>query len=269
MDLELNSKVALVSGAHRGTGLVIAEMLLHEGASVAIHGFTPEEAESAVKHLVSNGMPSDRVTAVWGDLATDEGADQVYRLTTDAWTKLDILVNNYGSAVAGKWQKSTIDDWQLAINKNLYSAIRLTNLFLPAMRALKWGRVIQISTIGDHQPNSIMPHYYAAKAALSNTTVSLAKELTNTGITVNTVSPGFIRTPEMEAFYRAKAIKKGWPTQWRALEQKIVENDFPNPCGRVATREDIANLVAFLCSPKADFINGQNIRVDGGAISYF
>ncbi|MCG8314170.1 MAG: SDR family oxidoreductase [Pseudomonadales bacterium] len=268
MDLELTSKAVLISGAHRGTGLVIARTLVQEGAFVAIHGFSQDEAQDAVDLLVADGLAIEQMFPVWGDLTNDDGATQVYQQAVAAMSTPDILINNYGGAVSGKWQQSSIDEWQLAMNKNLYAAVRLTNVCLPTMRSKAWGRVIQLSTIGDHQPNATMPHYYAAKAALSNTTVSLAQELKNTGITVNTVSPGLIRTPELETFYKAKAVRKGWPTEWPAIEQKIVEQEFPNPCGRVATREDVANLVAFLCSPKAGFINGQNIRVDGGAVRY-
>ena len=112
----------------------------------------------------------------------------------------------------------------------------------------------------------MMPHYYASKGALSNMTVSLCKAVQGTGITVNTVSPGLIRTAELEAGYRMKALKKGWGDDWPSIERNIVESDFPNPLGRIARREDIANLVTFLCSDRASFINGQNIRVDGGAI---
>ncbi len=98
--------------------------------------------------------------------------------------------------------------------------------------------------------------------------VSLAKELSNTGITVNTVSPGLILTDELEAAYRVAAARKGWPEDWESIERKIVESDFPNPCGRIARREEVADLVVFLCSERADFINGQNIRIDGGAVRY-
>ena len=97
-------------------------------------------------------------------------------------------------------------------------------------------------------------------------TVSLAKELANTGITVNTVSPGLIKTDELKLYYKEKAKRKGWGESWEEIEKAVVQNEFPNPVGRIAEREDIANLVAFLASEQAGFINGQNIRVDGGAL---
>ena len=106
------------------------------------------------------------------------------------------------------------------------------------------------------------------KGALANLGVSLTQELAGTGITVNTVSPGLIHTPDLEAGYRIRANKKGWGDNWSEIERHIVREDFPNPCERLCTREEVADLVLFLCSENAGFINGQNIRIDGGAIAY-
>jgi NAD(P)-dependent dehydrogenase (short-subunit alcohol dehydrogenase family) len=151
---------------------------------------------------------------------------------------------------------------------NLLSAARLAQALAPGMRERGWGRIVNLGTIGSHQPNNIMPAYYAAKGALATLSVSLAKELGGTGITVNTVSPGLVRTEEVEAAYRARARRKGLAEDWESVQAMIVERDFPNPCARIAEREEVADLVAYLCSPRAGFVNGQNIRIDGGAVRY-
>ncbi len=260
MELNLVGKIALVTGSHRGTGEIIAKTLAREGATVVFHS-NDDKAIAAVDETTG-------ACAVWGNLCTDAGAAQVIEQTRKAAGDIDILVNNYGTASPGRWGKTGSDDWLDMYQKNVLSAARLIQLAAPAMKEKGWGRIVQLGTIGSHQPNSIMPHYYASKGALATMGVSLTKELSHTGITVNTVSPGYIRTPELEAGFRFKAEKKGWGSDWATIEQKIVETEFPNACGRIAERQEVADLVAFLCSERAGFINGQNIRIDGGAVRY-
>ncbi|MFT5032587.1 MAG: 3-oxoacyl-[acyl-carrier protein] reductase [Bacteroidia bacterium] len=261
MDLNLTGKIALVTGSNRGTGEVIARTLAAEGATVIFHSNSQDSPASAAEDL-------PRAHIVWGDLSSDNGAEQVAEQACAAAGDIDILVNNYGTAAPGKWNTSSTEDWLEMYQKNVLSAVRLIQRLTPTMKTNNWGRIVQLGTIGSHQPNAIMPHYYAAKGALATMGVSLAKDLANTGITVNTVSPGYIRTPELEAGFRLKAEKKGWGSDWAVIEQKIVETEFPNPCGRIAERQEVADLVAFICSDKAGFINGQNIRIDGGAVRY-
>jgi NAD(P)-dependent dehydrogenase (short-subunit alcohol dehydrogenase family) len=133
------------------------------------------------------------------------------------------------------------------------------------MKSRGWGRVVFVSTVGYARPNSRMPHYYASKMALVNMTLSLAKELAHTGITVNCISPGIIATPEIREMYERRAIQQGEPSDWASIEQRIVRGDMPNPAGIVGTPEDIGELVAFLASDRARYVNAANIRIDGGA----
>ena len=259
MDLRLTAKTALVTGSYRGTGSAIASGLIQEGATVFVHGFTDEQARSTAENI---GTPHFAI----GDITTDEGAQQVVEQVNSITEGLDILVNNYGTGAPGLWHTASSQDWLDIYQKNVLSAMRMIQLFLPKMKERRNGRIIQIGTIGSVSPNSKMPHYYSSKGALANMTVSLTKELANTGITVNTVSPGLIKTDELAAAYREKAKRLNWGETWPEIEAAIVANDFPNPIGRIARREDIANLVVFLCSDSASFINGQNIRVDGGAL---
>lgn len=261
MNLQLSNKVALVTGSERGTGEIIAKTLAGEGARVVFHS-----NDEGLAAKVASGV--DNACAVWGDISSDEGAAQVISQLHDAVGAVDILVNNYGTASAGGWRQTVVDDWLAMYQKNVLSAMRLIQALSPAMREQGWGRIVQLGTIGSHQPGAVMPHYYSAKGALATMTASLTQELSHTGITVNTVSPGYIRTAEVEADCRRLAKKNHWGDDWDIIEKKLVETRYPNPCGRIANRQEVADLVVFICSENAGFINGQNIRIDGGAINY-
>lgn len=257
MDLELAGKRCLISGSARGTGAGIARVLAREGALVFVHGFELEAAETVANAIRSEGLDA---RAVAGDLRTDAGARDV----AAAVGEVDVLINNYGVAEAGSWESPTAD-WIDIYQKNVLSGVRLVQAFSPGMKARGWGRIVFVSTVGYARPNSRMPHYYASKMALVNMTLSLAKELAYTGITVNCISPGIIATAEIRERFERQAIQKGEPADWPSLEAKIVRGEMPNPSGIVGTPEDIGELVAFLASDRARYVNAANIRIDGGA----
>jgi len=265
MDLQLTGKTALITGAHRGTGHVIAQHLAAEGAQVLLHGFTPEQAQGALDTLLgaSNaaGYAPPNVVPVAGDITTDAGATQL--LTELESTPPDILVNNYGTADRGNWANADTNTWLDAYQKNVLSAQRLIRGLLPGMRERDFGRIINLGTVGSTRPNAIMPHYYAAKGALATLTVGLAKEVAGTGIRVNLVSPGLILTPEVEAAYLKQGKAKGWGDSWEQIEPHVAKDI---PIGRIVRRAEVADLVCFLASPKADALHSQNIRIDGGAV---
>ena len=262
MQLTFSDKTALVTGSDRNTGYVIASSLARSGARVILHSNQSDGSAAASAQELGCGF------SVEGDIATEDGCAAVLAQLQAQAMQVDILVNNYGTASYAKWETAGTGDWLDMYQKNVLSVARLVRGLVPDMKNRAWGRIVNLGTIGSHRPGKIMPHYYAAKGALANLGVSLAQELAGTGITVNTVSPGLIRTPELEAGYRARAQKKGWGEDWQEIERHIVAEDFPNPVGRLATRQEVADLVTFLCSEQAAFINGQNIRIDGGAIAY-
>ncbi|MEH6588607.1 MAG: SDR family oxidoreductase [Halioglobus sp.] len=262
MKLDFDTRTALVSGSNRNTGEIIARALYEEGATVVFH--SNENDGSAA--LLCEELPNS--FCVEGDIATEEGCDSVLAQLVEQQLSVDILVNNFGAASYGKWTTVPTDQWLDMYQKNVLSVVRLVQGIAPVMRAGGWGRIVNLGTIGSHRPGKVMPHYYAAKGALATLGVSLTQELADTGITVNTVSPGLIHTPDLEAAYRAKAAKRGWGDDWDSIVGHILKEEFPNPCGRLATREEVADLVVYLCSSRAGFINGQNIRIDGGAIAY-
>jgi len=253
LDLQLGGRSALVTGSHRGTGFVIARELLREGVEVYVHGMEAAQAERAVADL-GGGI------ALAGDITTEAGGAE---LAAALPRVPDILINNYGTADRGDWTHSGSADWIDAYQKNVLSAARLISHCLPDMRQRNWGRIINLGTVGSTRPNARMPHYYAAKGALATMTVSLAREVAGTGIRVNLVSPGLIRTPEVEASYLARGRREGWGQTWDEIEQHVARDI---PIRRLVTREEVASLVVYLASPLADGVHGQNIRVDGGAL---
>ncbi|MFK8049984.1 MAG: SDR family NAD(P)-dependent oxidoreductase [Halioglobus sp.] len=262
MKLDLTGRTALVTGSNRNTGEVIATSLARSGATVVFHSNERDGSAAAAATTVPEAF------SIEGDVATPDGCASLMEQLKDLDLAVDILVNNYGTASAGKWSSTTSDDWIDMYQKNVLSVARLVQALVPEMKKQQWGRVVNLGTIGSHRPGKIMPHYYASKGALANLGVSLMQELSNTGITVNTVSPGLIHTPDLEAGFRARAATKGWGDAWEDIIKHVVSEEFPNACGRLATREEVADLVVFLCSEQAGYINGQNIRVDGGAVVY-
>lgn len=263
MDLQLRDKRALITGSSSGIGEGIAKALAQEGAIVVVHGRNEEQANRMAQEISADG---GKAFVAVGTLSTDKGARQVADKVLSSLGGVDILVNNAGMYEDRGWMDSPPDGWAEIYNANVISMVRMIQLLVPHMKQLGWGRIIQMASGLATQPFAARPDYEATKAATLNLTVSLAKELTQTGITVNSVSPGLIATPGAKRMFRQIAQGKGWGTEWAEIEKHLVQEDWPNPTGRLGRPEEVANMVAYLASPLADYINGANIRVDGGGV---
>lgn len=253
MNLNLDGKLALITGADRRTGEIIAATLAREGCLPVIHS--------------QDTLPITE-RAVVGDLRTEAGRQDVIRQLHDNSWLPDILINNYGTTDNHTWDSTDEDKWIEMFQTNALSALRLAQALAPTMQSRGWGRIVHLGTIGSHQPAAERPAYYAAKGALSNATVSHAQALKSTGVTVNTIAPGLIRTEDTETIFAKVARKRGWVGGWDEIEARVCAELFPNLTRRMVTRQEVADLVAFVSSPLAASITGQTLRIDGGAVLY-
>ncbi|MEU8798267.1 SDR family oxidoreductase [Spirillospora sp. NPDC048819] len=262
MELELAGRRALVTASGGGIGAAIAGRLAAEGCAVLVHGRDGPRTEAVAERLRAAGGTAETVL---GDL-TDEGAASEVARHAAAWN-VDVLVNNAGPVAEHDWEDAEPEAWLAAMNGNVLSAVRLIQAVLPGMRERGWGRVINLGSRAATTPLPNLVEYSAAKAAVVNMTTSLARHLTGTGITANTVSPGVIVTAGMRKLFEDGAARRGWPQAWDELEPLVAAEYAPNPTGRLGTADDIAATVTFLASPLAGYINGIDLRVDGGIAS--
>lgn len=264
MDLNLKGKKALVTGSSSGIGEGIAKCLAKEGVHVMVQGRNKKECQRVAKEIISSGGVAQYVV---GDLSKDEDANKVAEETLKVFGRLDILINNAGAFPRRGWLQSRPKDWLELLNVNVVGMVRMIQALLPQMKALGWGRIIQIASVAGISPSIMLPEYGATKAANINMTISLAKDLAGTGITVNTVSPGPIATAGAKELFTKIALEKGWGTDWKEIEKRVTKEMLPNLIGRFGTVEEVGKLVAFLSSPASDYITGANFRIDGGRLA--
>lgn len=261
MKLHLEGKKALVTGSSSGIGEAIAKCLAQEGAHVMIHGRKTAELQRVVQEITAKGGIAHFVE---GDLRNDNDAKHIAEKTLQTFQQLDILVNNAGAFPQRYWLQTTPETWLDLFNTNVVAMVRMIHAFLPQMKLLGWGRIIQIASVAGINPSPGLPEYGVTKAANISMTMSLAKDLSGTGITVNTVSPGPIATSGTKELFQKIAKEKNWDPNWANIEKKVTAELLPNMTKRFGTPDEVGNLVTFLASPLADFITGANYRIDGG-----
>ncbi len=251
MDLALAGRVALVTGASRGIGLATAQGFAAEGCHLVISARNPEELAAATEKL-RRTAPS--VTTVVADATAPEQAQALVDAAVAAHGGIDVLVNNVGGGGGGRRiMTSTDEEWRATLEINLMQTVRMMRLAAPHM-AGREGAVVNIASISGWSPRlSSSGQYGAAKAALIYNTELWALDLGEHGIRVNTVSPGSILTEG-----------NGWD-RYRIAEPAgfadYVAHGFP--MGRLGTVEEVADVVVFIASKRAHWINGRNIPVDG------
>ena len=262
MDLELAGKRALVTGSTAGIGEAVARMLAAEGTSLVLHGRDEARGNHLAAEIARSGASAAFIKA---DLNLPDEVDALAEQARTALGGVDILVNNAAIYPQHTWFDCSVDEWTRLYSVSVVASVRLIQLLVPEMKRAGWGRVIQISSGEASRPFAHMPGYAATKAAINNATSSLCLELAGSGVTVNAVAAGLIRTAEVERWFYAEAKARGWSNRWEDIEANILRGYLPVPVGHIGNPADVAGVVAFLASPHAADINGAIVRVDGGS----
>ncbi|HJO39134.1 MAG: SDR family oxidoreductase [Vicinamibacterales bacterium] len=251
MDLELRDKVAIVTGSSKGLGFASAKALVAEGCRVTICARNGARLAEAEATLQADAGRAGAVLAVQADVATPEGVDAVIGGTVDSFGGLDILVNNVGKAGGGDIVAATDDDWRSAFDLTLYPAIRASRAAVPHLRRAG-GVVIMIASIWGRESGGRMT-YNAVKAAEISLGKSMAQQLAPDGVRVVSVAPGSISFPGGSWHKRQLEDPEGMA--------KFVERELP--FGRFGRAEEVGSVVAFLASPRASWVSGACVTVDG------
>ncbi|MBG6082852.1 SDR family NAD(P)-dependent oxidoreductase [Rubrivivax gelatinosus] len=259
MDLQLDDKLALVSGSTAGIGYAIARTLAQEGAAVIVNGRTQSAVDDAVQRIRAETRGT-----VYG-LAADLSDANAAELAVRQFPGIEILVNNLGIFEPKPFEEIPDEDWRRFFDVNVLSGVRLARLVLPAMKRANWGRIVFISSESAVQIPSEMIHYGMTKTAQLAVSRGLAESVAGTGITVNSVLPGPTRSRGVGDFVEDLARSGG--KSFEQVEAEFFEQVRPTSLiRRFASPQEVASLVAYVASPLASATTGAALRVDGGVV---
>ncbi len=245
MDFGIAGKVALVSGGTKGIGLAIAHALADEGVRVSVAARTEVDVKRTAESLSGLGVVAD--------LLTEAGCRRAVSETETVLGPVDILINNLGLRAGSSWADTGPSEFETAFAGNVGVSVRMTQLVLPGMLSRGWGRVVVISSVWGRESGGA-PAYNAAKAAEISFTTSLARDVASKGVTVNSIAPGSILWEG-----------GGWHRRQQADPEGIAAFARSElPLGRFGSVDEVARVVAFVCSQQASLLNGACIAVDGG-----
>ena len=247
--IDLDGSVALVTGASRGIGAIIASHLAKAGAKVGVNYRTSRERAAGVVEAITKA--GGQAILVEGDVVQEDSAASAIQQVVDKWGRIDILVNNAGINRDRLLLRMSTDDWDQVLGVDLKGAFLCTRYVMPHLIKQRKGRVINISSVVGISGNPGQANYAAAKAGLIGFTKAVAREVASRSVTVNALAPGYVTTGMVDELNEE--------TRKRILDRI--------PMGRFGTAEDVAEAVVFLCSDGAGYITGQVLTIDGGMIA--
>lgn len=243
----MNRMTAVVTGGTGGIGTAICQRLSKEYQVIACY-FKDGKHDEALRWQEEQKTAGYDIDILYADLANFNDCEKLTALILERYRHIDVLVNNAGITMDVSLRKMMPEQWQQVIDANLTSVFNMTRNILPNMIENEYGRIINISSINGRKGQFGQCNYAATKAALYGFTKSLALEVARKGITVNTISPGYIQTPMLNA-----------------MKEEVINAIIENiPVGRLGKPEEIANTVAFLAAKQASFITGTNLDINGG-----
>jgi len=264
MNLNLNNKNAIVCASSQGLGKAAALDLAEEGVNLAICS-RDQDKINKVKEEIHQKINSEiKVLALKVDLDSPDEIQAFYKQVENDLGSVDILVNNNGGPPPSTFEQLSDDDWQKAFNSTMMSCLRLSKLVIPNMKKNAWGRIINISSVSVKTPVNGLFLSNSLRMGVLGWAKALSDELAPHGVTVNTVCPGYTKTERVEAILETQSNSSGLKKE--DIEKSIAENI---PMKRVGEAEDLAGLITFLASEKADYMTGLAIQVDGGSARTF
>lgn len=260
MDLGIAGKTAVVGGSSQGMGLAIAEGLAKEGCNLLLCARNESSLEAAREQLLAFS-DADKIATLSVDLSLADSARRIVEAATKRWGGVDILVTNTGGPKPGQPSGFSDQDWDDAYQKVFYNVIRLCREVLPQMRENGWGRIINLLALSVRQIEDNLSLSSTTRAAVVAFSKNLSEEVAADGITINSVLPGSIMTDRLIEVTRMQAQHHG-----ADVDEAIAGRVSRIPTGRLGRPEEMADLVAFLASDRAGFINGLSIPLDGGQL---
>lgn len=260
MDFGIKGKIAVSGGGSKGMGRSVSEDLGREGCRVVVAARGQEAVDDTVNTIIAAG---GEAMGVYADMSTKEGILKVQAEARAKWGDPDIVVGNVYGPTHGRWEATKDEDFMSAYESIVMSQVHLLRTFTPAMKEKKWGRVVLINSIASKEPHKELPLVTAnvTRVAALSLNKSVSDEIAKFGITINTIGTGGFATDRYYEHMRRMVAENG--KDW---DEREAERRDEVPVGRLGRPEEIAAVIAFLCSARASYVTGQFIVVDGGVV---